>query len=194
MSEEIRRAPQNATSAGRGPAADLRASDADREQLADELRDHAVAGRLDTDELEERLQGAYAARTTGELAALRRDLPATPEQLALAHRERRVHLIRRSVQETSGSLGVFVVCGVIWAANGASGFFWPVFVLIGCVLLAARTGWDLFGPAADLDAVEARLDAERERHRSHRERHDERRALHHARHQQRWDNRRDRLP
>ncbi|HEY6523224.1 MAG TPA: DUF1707 domain-containing protein [Solirubrobacteraceae bacterium] len=43
----------------------MRASDEDREQLITELRDHSVAGRLDTDELERRVSAAYEARTTG---------------------------------------------------------------------------------------------------------------------------------
>jgi predicted GNAT superfamily acetyltransferase len=51
----------------------VRASDEDREQLIAELNEHTVAGRLDTDELERRVQAAYAARTTGQLDALRSD-------------------------------------------------------------------------------------------------------------------------
>jgi len=54
----------------------LRASDAEREQLVSDLRDHAADGRLTTEELEERTGAAYAATTRGELVALRRDLPA----------------------------------------------------------------------------------------------------------------------
>ena len=54
---------------------DLRASDAEREQLVGTLRDHAAEGRLTTDELEERTAAAYAATTRGQLVALRRDLP-----------------------------------------------------------------------------------------------------------------------
>jgi hypothetical protein len=56
-----------------GPA--LRASDADRERTAAALRRHHVEGRLDTDELQDRLGRCYAARTEGELAALVADLP-----------------------------------------------------------------------------------------------------------------------
>jgi hypothetical protein len=159
----------------------VRASDAERDALADELRAHAIAGRLDTDELEERLQGAYQARTTGELRALRRDLPAlpaSPEQLALEHRQRRAQLVRRSVQETGGSLSAFGVCTVIWIASGAHSFFWPVFVLLAVAATVARSLWDLYGPGADLDAVQARLDARRDHH--------EQQADHHAaRHQHR---------
>jgi hypothetical protein len=169
----------------------VRASDAERDALADELRAHAVAGRLSTDELEERLQGAYEARTTADLAGLRRDLPAlpaSPEQVALEHKQRRAQLVRRSVQETGGSLGGFAVCTVIWIASGASGFFWPVFLLIVVALSAARSVWDLYGPGADLDAVEAKLD----RHRDHHEDHAERRLERHARHDERRRNRDER--
>ncbi|MGW2646503.1 DUF1707 SHOCT-like domain-containing protein [Streptomyces sp. NPDC001393] len=54
---------------------DLRASDADRERVAEVLRDALAEGRLDMQEFEERLEAAYKARTYGELAPLTRDLP-----------------------------------------------------------------------------------------------------------------------
>jgi hypothetical protein len=101
----------------------VRASDADREQLIAELNEHTVAGRLDTDELERRVQAAYEARTTGELDALRGDLPVPSKQVALQHAERRRQLTRRMIQESGGSLGAFVVCTAIWAASGAQGSF-----------------------------------------------------------------------
>jgi Domain of unknown function (DUF1707) len=53
----------------------LRASDADRERTAEALRRHHLDGRLDTDELQERLGRCYAARTTGDLTELLADLP-----------------------------------------------------------------------------------------------------------------------
>jgi hypothetical protein len=55
--------------------ATLRASDADREQVAERLRHATAEGRLTADELEERLEGVFAARTYGELDALVADLP-----------------------------------------------------------------------------------------------------------------------
>lgn len=55
---------------------ELRASDADRERTAEHLRAHAGEGRLTVDELTERLDGVYEARTAGELARLTADLPA----------------------------------------------------------------------------------------------------------------------
>ncbi|UUU22464.1 DUF1707 SHOCT-like domain-containing protein [Streptomyces sp. DSM 40750] len=58
------------------PAAmDLRASDADRERVSEQLRDALAEGRLDMEEFEERLDATYKARTYGELAPITRDLP-----------------------------------------------------------------------------------------------------------------------
>jgi hypothetical protein len=54
---------------------DLRASDAERSATVDLLRKHHVEGRLDTTELEERIERCYAAKTRGELDALTADLP-----------------------------------------------------------------------------------------------------------------------
>ncbi|MEY9214190.1 DUF1707 and DUF2154 domain-containing protein [Thermobifida halotolerans] len=53
----------------------LRASDSDRERGAERLRDALAEGRLDHDELEERLDRVYRAKTVGELAEVTRDLP-----------------------------------------------------------------------------------------------------------------------
>ncbi|MFD0055983.1 DUF1707 domain-containing protein [Streptomyces sp. NPDC127168] len=56
-------------------APELRASDADRERVAEVLRDALAEGRLDMTEFEERLDATYRARTYGELAPITRDLP-----------------------------------------------------------------------------------------------------------------------
>jgi len=56
--------------------AHLRASDAERDQVAERLRRAAVEGRLGADELDDRLGAALSARTYGELDALISDLPA----------------------------------------------------------------------------------------------------------------------
>jgi hypothetical protein len=56
----------------------LRASDADRDAVAERLRRAAVEGRLEPEELEERLHAALRARTYGDLQPLLNDLPAQP--------------------------------------------------------------------------------------------------------------------
>ena len=57
------------------PHPDLRIADADRERAVELLRAAAAEGRLDSDELEERVSRALAARTHGELDELLNDLP-----------------------------------------------------------------------------------------------------------------------
>jgi hypothetical protein len=56
----------------------LRVSDADRDRATELLRDHWAAGRLDSDELDERCAEALAARTDTELALALRELPPPP--------------------------------------------------------------------------------------------------------------------
>ncbi len=56
----------------------LRATDADRERVAEMLRAAAGVGALTVDELETRMAGAYAAVTRADLVALVSDLPPLP--------------------------------------------------------------------------------------------------------------------
>ncbi|MFJ6184319.1 DUF1707 domain-containing protein [Streptomyces sp. NPDC092295] len=68
------------------PSPDTRASDAERERVAERLREAVAEGRLDMEEFDERLEAAFKARTHGELAPLVRDLPVpgTTTDVALA--------------------------------------------------------------------------------------------------------------
>lgn len=57
------------------PPDQQRVSDGDRHAVAERLREAAGEGRLDLEELDERLGRSYAARTYADLAVLTRDLP-----------------------------------------------------------------------------------------------------------------------
>ncbi|MFJ8883396.1 DUF1707 domain-containing protein [Streptomyces sp. NPDC102402] len=60
-----------------GPApAGIRASDADRDRIADILREAVAEGRLTAEEHAERVELVYRAKTVGELEPLVQDLPA----------------------------------------------------------------------------------------------------------------------
>ncbi len=138
----------------------VRASDAERDGAALELRQHFADGRITEQELSDRLEAVYASSTRGELEQIRHDLPAAPpsprerrEQLA----ERQAELRGRLAQQAGGSFVPFVICVVIWAASGASGPFWPAFALIAPLLFVGRNLWLLHGPAPDLERVEAEL-------------------------------------
>jgi hypothetical protein len=60
----------------------LRVSDADRDRAIAELSEHFQAGRLTTDEFEDRTGQALKARTAGDLAELFTDLPRKPVPMA----------------------------------------------------------------------------------------------------------------
>ncbi|GGV26373.1 DUF1707 SHOCT-like domain-containing protein [Streptomyces griseoflavus] len=64
--------------------AELRASDADRDRIADLLREALAEGRLTADEHAERVEGVLAAKTVGELDVFVQDLP-------IAHRRAAAH-------------------------------------------------------------------------------------------------------
>jgi hypothetical protein len=55
---------------------EMRVGDAEREAAAAELREHYASGRLTLDELNERVDKAFAAKTRGDLNALMTDLPS----------------------------------------------------------------------------------------------------------------------
>lgn len=154
----------------------LRVSDEERERTVQALREHYAAGRITEEELDERVQAAYGARTADELAQLLGDLPrlpASPQQQKAELVERRRHLQRRLIQETGGGFSLFLLCTAIWAASGAHTPFWPIWVAIFPVLALGRNVWRLYGPAPQLDRVERELDRGR-RHREHRRRRDRR--------------------
>ena len=58
-----------------GDVPSVRIGTAEREAAASALSEHFAAGRLDQDELEERLDRTYAAKTAADLEPLFRDLP-----------------------------------------------------------------------------------------------------------------------
>ena len=61
---------------------EMRVSDADRHRVAEVLREAAGEGRLDLDELSDRLEAAYAAKVYADLVPLLVDLPTGQLDLA----------------------------------------------------------------------------------------------------------------
>ena len=86
-----------------------------------------------------------------------RALPVTAAAGRAELAARRTELRRQLLQQAGGSLTPFVICSVVWAASGASGAFWPAFLLIFPALFLVRNGWRLYGPAPDLDRVQLEL-------------------------------------
>jgi hypothetical protein len=93
-----------------------RASDAEREVAADRLRLAAAEGRLDPDELDERVGQVYASRTHGELATLMEDLPEptspSPPPVPAWKRSPKVR------SRLAGFITANLVCNAVWLATG----------------------------------------------------------------------------
>jgi Domain of unknown function (DUF1707)/Cell wall-active antibiotics response 4TMS YvqF len=89
---------------------DLRASDADREQVAKILHDAMSDGRLTIGELDERLQSVYAAKTLGDLVPLTADLPV-PGATTLPTASPSRPLADRIGGTPSGSASIAVMSG-----------------------------------------------------------------------------------
>jgi hypothetical protein len=97
------------------PGSELRAGHADRDAVAEQLREAAGDGRIDLEELEERLERAFAAKTYGELESLVADLPGQgTEGLAPEARE---PLVLRTVAGEIRQTGHWVVPERITAKN-----------------------------------------------------------------------------
>lgn|SRR5574340_1397451 len=101
--------PQSPTPGG------LRIGTAERERAAAELGAHFAAGRLDTDEFDERVRQAYLAKTAADLVPLFADLPDA--QRADAEPQR----VRRNPRQEAATLRtllllVLVLATVLWVA------------------------------------------------------------------------------
>jgi hypothetical protein len=104
--------------------AQLRASDADRDGVAERLRKAAGEGRLRTDELEERIELALSARTYGQLQRLIDDLPGR----ALMRRsggERLARVTRQAAVVALMLVGLSLLIALIVGAL-ASWWLWVV--------------------------------------------------------------------
>ena len=114
----------------------LRASDADRDRIAERLRTATAEGRLLAEELEHRLELLFRSRTYGELDELTVDLPGRP-------------LARRSATAPAPlvqavTIAVFIVGALALLAAAAA----ALAVFAGGWLIWMLVAWAMFGRRA----------------------------------------------
>ena len=123
---------------------ELRASDADRQRVADRLRRAHDEGRLDLTEFDERVAAAYAARTYADLEVLTADLPPEPAVARpAAPPARRAEVSPAAVRAwATASIANIVIWGIVSVA--ATGPIYPWWIWVagpwGLVLLARWIG------------------------------------------------------
>ncbi|MCA1188383.1 MULTISPECIES: DUF1707 domain-containing protein [unclassified Saccharopolyspora] len=122
----------------------VRASDADREQVAERLRTAFDEGRLGLAEYDERVRDAYAAVTRADLVPLTADLPAAAEAAAPPAKRSRAPRLRKEWRDWAQTGFLLVgIWAVISLAGGGPIFFFPIFPLgIWAVVLVSQA---LFG-------------------------------------------------
>ncbi|MEU7216602.1 DUF1707 domain-containing protein [Nocardia iowensis] len=103
----------------------VRASDADREKIVEQLRRAMNEGRLTLHEYDDRLQQVYAAKTYGELTPLLSDLPTH----RVKHPRESPRIPQWVVIMWIPWVFVSLLCLLIWLATGA-GYFWPFWVAV----------------------------------------------------------------
>jgi hypothetical protein len=124
----------------------LRAADADRQAVADRLRQAHDEGRLAFAEYDDRLARAYGAVSYADLDELVADLPATAPAAPV---------VRSAPAARRRTPGVLVVLWTVWACvfgidlvvwvlvslgNGRPDTFWPMWLLVPATVLLAVTG------------------------------------------------------
>ncbi|TML41221.1 MAG: DUF1707 domain-containing protein [Actinobacteria bacterium] len=119
---------------GERPQADLRASDVDRDRVADRVRQQCAEGHITLDELSEMLARTYASRTYGELDEIVRNLPVPVRTAPGAPAPSEPRLPGDGSLWWRIGLGPYLVINamliVIWALTGA-GYFWPIWPILG---------------------------------------------------------------
>jgi uncharacterized protein DUF1707 len=109
------------------PSAPVRVGDADRERVVDLLRDHAAAGRLEPDELEDRLGRAYGARHGSDLQAVLAELPA--EQPAAPARPSRPRAAAAPLLPLA--VGALIALAALTSAWWLLWLIWPIVIVLG---------------------------------------------------------------
>ena len=132
--------PGNPMAAAKG-SGHIRASDADREQVIDALKDAFVRGRLTKDELSVRAGRALGSRTYAELTAITADLVSIPAWLTEARpppKPARVPARKpMSKKAVAWATWMVILAPTVWAAFLTySGGFIVVFVFAFAGLVA----------------------------------------------------------
>jgi hypothetical protein len=137
------------TTTGNHLAAEMRASDSDRDAVVSELSEHFQAGRLTAEELDQRTGRALAARTWGELRDLLADLPgARPAPRAPVGTSSSVQPSRGGFASPLVALVAIAITTavVVNVTQGGWGFLWLLFAVLfiarrfGCYPRASRRG------------------------------------------------------
>jgi hypothetical protein len=143
MAKEVSRGPNQVET--------LRAADADRHQIAEQLKAALDEGRLSLGEYDDRVREAYAARTYAELLYLVADLPKPGLSAAEVNARRAAELKREARKLPMALMVLWTIWGAVTAVNIVAWVLvalpygldvvypWPIWLLVPGVALGAVT-------------------------------------------------------
>lgn len=111
-----------------------RIADVDRDRVSQHLRVAYGEGRITEGELEERLVAVYEAKTASELNVVVADLPVPPVTAARSAAPASPATARSSfrLEAAVPLLMPPLICTAIYLMTNAGGYFWPMWVWLGC--------------------------------------------------------------
>jgi hypothetical protein len=142
MAKEVNRRPEQVET--------MRAADADRHQIAEQLKSALDEGRLSLAEYDDRVREAYAARTYAELLVLVTDLPRPGMSAAEVNAKRAAEVKREARKMPMPLMVLWTIWGAVTAVNvmvwflvaattGFDLYLWPIWLLVPGAALGAVT-------------------------------------------------------
>lgn len=107
----------------------MRASDADRERVAEVLREAHAEGRLSPEELSDRLDATFAARTYGDLVPITRDLPLQRLPALQRPAKNPWRHVRQRAGLTLLIVGIWAISSLTSGSPGGYWVLWPVGII-----------------------------------------------------------------
>ncbi|WP_248580676.1 DUF1707 domain-containing protein [Nocardioides sp. InS609-2] len=116
----------------------MRISDADRQRVAEVLRDAAGDGRIDFHELDERLDATWSAKTYGDLVPLTLDLPAHPQHPVPRPASAPVHPVAGDLGMPTYNTSIAIMSGIDRRGAWTVGASHSAFAMMGGIGIDLR--------------------------------------------------------
>ncbi len=126
---------------------DIRIGDADRNVVIERLQVAYAEGRIDTAELEERLELAHRARSRSDLVTIVADLPGELPTLPV-NASPPVNIFGRIQPELARAAPLLfapIICTLIYLMTIPGGYFWPMWVWFGCSIPLVKVALQKLG-------------------------------------------------
>ncbi len=107
---------------------EMRISDAERQDVIRRIQSAYAEGRLDTSELEERLEVTHRSKVSSDLTRVVADLPDPPQPLRVRANSDRW---TAALIQWKPLLAAPLICTLIYLITSPGDYYWPIWVWFG---------------------------------------------------------------